>query len=111
MARYKKGESGNPNGRPKGAVARTTKEMKEALQFIIDNNLYRLQEDLDRMSPGVRWGVLEKLKKYVIPTMSQTKVDAEVSGDIKIKIVYEDELGKEEDDMNNLDDNDIDLDR
>ena len=95
MGRYKKGESGNPNGRPKGAVARTTKEMKEALQLIIDNNLYRLQEDLDKMSPGIRWTVLEKLKKYVIPTMSQTKIDAEVSGDINIKITYEDEEKKE----------------
>ena len=92
MGRYKKGESGNPNGRPKGAVARTTREMKEALQLIIDNNLYRLQEDLDKMSPGIRWTVLEKLKKYVIPTMSQTKIDAEVSGDINIKITYEDDI-------------------
>lgn len=92
MARYKKGESGNLNGRPKGAVARTTREMKEALQLIIDNNLYRLQEDLDKMSPGIRWTVLEKLKKYVIPTMSQTKIDAEVSGDINIKITYEDDI-------------------
>ena len=92
MGRYKKGESGNPNGWPKGAVARTTKEMKEALQLIIDNNLYRLQEDLDKMSPGIRWTVLEKLKKYVIRTMSQTKIDAEVSGDINIKITYEDDI-------------------
>lgn len=92
MGRYKKGESGNPNGRPKGAVARTTREMKEALQLIIDNNLYRLQEDLDKMSPGIRWTVLEKLKKYVIPTMSQTKIDAEVSGDINIKITFEDDI-------------------
>jgi len=66
--------------------------MKEALQLIIDNNLYRLQEDLDKMSPGIRWTVLEKLKKYVIPTMSQTKIDAEVSGDINIKITYEDDI-------------------
>ena len=72
--------------------------MKEALQLIIDNNLYRLQEDLDKMSPGIRWTVLEKLKKYVIPTMSQTKIDAEVSGDINIKITYDDDIlndGKE----------------
>lgn len=66
--------------------------MKEALQLIIDNNLYRLQEDLDKMSPGIRWTVLEKLKKYVIPTMSQTKIDAEVSGDINIKITYDDDI-------------------
>lgn len=66
--------------------------MKEALQLIIDNNLYRLQEDLDKMSPGIRWTVLEKLKKYVIPTMSQTKIDAEVSGDINIKITFEDDI-------------------
>lgn len=66
--------------------------MKEALQLIIDNNLYRLQEDLDKMSPGIRWTVLEKLKKYVIPTMSQTKIDAEVSGDINIKITYEEDI-------------------
>jgi len=67
--------------------------MKDALQLIIDDNLYRLQEDLDKMSPGIRWSVLEKLKKYVIPTMSQTKNDVDISGEVNITVRYEDDNG------------------
>jgi len=33
--RYKKGESGNPNGKPKGAVNKITRDMKELHEKII----------------------------------------------------------------------------
>lgn len=106
----KKGQVLNPNGRPKGTPNRTTQEMKDFIATVLSENLDRMREDFDKMNPSTRWMLWEKFGKYVIPTLAQTTVDANVTGDIKIKIVYEDELGKEEDDMNNLDDNDIDLD-
>ena len=36
MSRWKKGESGNPNGRPKGALNKSRREIKEILEQNID---------------------------------------------------------------------------
>jgi hypothetical protein len=36
MGKYKKGQSGNPDGRPKGAVNRSTRQIKEILNENVD---------------------------------------------------------------------------
>ena len=94
MARgsFKKGVSGNPNGRPKGALNKSTEEMKKFISNVISENLDVMSEDFKRMSPATRWTLLEKFGKYVIPTLAQTTIEGEIKGDINIKITYDDDI-------------------
>lgn len=85
----KPGEIKNPNGRPKGTPNRTTAEMKEFIAAVLSENLDRMREDFEKMTPATRWTLLEKYGKYVIPTLAQTQVSGEINGDFQIKVVFE----------------------
>lgn len=87
-------------GRPKGSPNKTTKEMKELLQAVLSNRLDQLEIDLDKMSPGTRWTILDKLTKYIMPALSKSDIEGTIDGDIKIKVVYDDLNGGD----NTLDD-------
>lgn len=89
--RFEKGVSGNPNGRPKGTKNKTTQEIRNFLQCVMDDNLPKLQEDLDRMNPFQRWQILDKLSKSFLPTLTQSEVDATVNGEMKIVVLFENE--------------------
>ena len=92
----KPGEVRNPNGRPKGIPNRTTQEMKEFIAAVLSENLDRMREDFDKLSPATRWTLWEKFGKYVIPTLAQTNVSGDIKADVTIKVVYEDEDKNEE---------------
>lgn len=54
-------------GRQKGTPNRTTKETREALKLIIDDELQKLPQLLQSMKPYQRADVLTKLIQYVLP--------------------------------------------
>lgn len=87
---YKKGESGNPNGRPKGSPNRSTEEIRQFIKNVVDNNFQRLEDDLDKMSPTNRWIILQKLAQYFMPTLSKNDNMNHNSGEITIKVKYQD---------------------
>ena len=68
MARYRKGESGNPAGRPTGRQNRTTEELKAAVMAFLDGNLSGLQKDFQKLKPVDRMKVMVALLKFVLPT-------------------------------------------
>jgi len=63
---YKKGQSGNPKGKPKGATNRTSEEVRLALLKLFDDNLNKLQKDIDSMQPKDRAYLLVNLAKHVV---------------------------------------------
>lgn len=95
---FSKGVSGNPAGRPKGIVAKTTQQMRDAIQQVAENNLERLQDDLDIMKPFNRWQILTKLMDKFLPSLTQADIEANVSGKMTIAVVYGD--GDPDDDSN-----------
>ena len=71
MSRFKKGESGNPQGRKRGTRNRTTAELQQALLKLLDDNLNELSEDLKALKPKDRATILLNLAKHVTPPALQ----------------------------------------
>jgi hypothetical protein len=71
MSRFKKGESGNPQGRKRGTRNRTTAELQQALLKLLDDNLNELSEDLKALKPKDRATLLLNLAKHVTPPALQ----------------------------------------
>jgi hypothetical protein len=66
---FKKGQSGNPSGKPKGTINKTTKEIRETITRIVSNNIETIQKDLDELSPKDRLILLIDLIQYVTPKL------------------------------------------
>lgn len=71
---FEKGQSGNPNGRPKGAKDKATAELRERVKMILDEHFTPevITEDLASMEPKDRLTFLTKLMEYAIPRLKQT---------------------------------------
>ena len=65
---FKNGESGNPAGRPKGAMNRTTTDLRTWINSLINKNLPVIEKDLksldskDRLVPPEKESVLYRLE-------------------------------------------------
>ena len=83
---YDKGEG----GRPKGALNRTTAQMREVMSAIHNKFLDQLEEDLNAMSPMNRWTILTKLAPFHMPTLSKNENSNTASGQVTIRVEYSD---------------------
>jgi hypothetical protein len=63
----KKGTTNNLNGRPAGVPNKSTGILKNAVAALVENNMDRIQSDLDSMEPKDRLTLLLKLMDFVIP--------------------------------------------
>ena len=62
---FKKGESGNPVGRPKGSLNKVTQELREQITQAIDTN--KICEMLNQItSPLVYINAITKLLPYIV---------------------------------------------
>lgn len=72
---FKKGSSGNPKGKPKGTVNKTTKEVKSLVLEFVSNNWEQVQLDFSnkKLLPRDRLAFMERILRYVIPIMGSTR--------------------------------------
>jgi len=75
----KKGQTNNPNGRPKGVPNKTTSTVREWLAGLLDKNRQQIEKDLKLLDPKDRLLVLEKFMQYTTPKMQAVTVDADVT--------------------------------
>lgn len=73
----RKGQTNNPNGRPKGTPNKVTSELKTWVQQLIDGNRKQLEKDLKNLDPVERWKIIEKLMCYTLPRMSSVEAKVE----------------------------------
>ena len=67
MAKFKKGQSGNPAGRRKGSQNVITRELRDKLKQLIDSELENLPNLLSELEPDKRADLLIKLLRFTIP--------------------------------------------
>jgi len=90
---FVKGYSGNPNGRPIGAVNLATKEIREAVTTLINNNLPKLQTDLDGMTPENRTKCLIALMEFVLPKVQRVQVESADEKTVTIQEIRSYDIG------------------
>ena len=77
---WKKGESGNPEGRPAGTPNKATTEIKEAYVNLIHGNLGEIQGWLNRVAqkdPAKAIDLLLRLSPFVLPKKSEVDMNLE----------------------------------
>lgn len=79
----KKGQTGNPNGRPKGSPNRVTGTVKEWIASIIDGNRQQFEDDLKKLEPGERIRTIGNLLQYVTPKMQSASPEELLEAEYK----------------------------
>lgn len=74
MAFKENDSSINRNGRPKGTPNKTTSEIKEMFQLLLENNIDKLQNDFDALQPNERIRYFLDLASFVIPKQKAIEV-------------------------------------
>ena len=87
---YKKGQSGNPNGRPKGSTNTDTSLVKEVYSHIINSNLENVNDWIQEggnTNPLQAIKLILKISDYVLPKLSRTRytVDSSVTETVKFQ--------------------------
>ena len=86
--KYKKGVSGNPNGRPKGAKNKVTAALIERVEQLIANNFETLESDLRELEPRERVKAIISLLNYALPKRHSIAVPLE-DGNAKLDLKFE----------------------
>lgn len=93
---FKKGESGNPNGRPKNSLNKNTSIVKDAIAEIMSNNIDEFVLRLKGLNNRDFVNAYLQMGKYVLPTLKSQEMEVNVSA-YKVPQWIEDLSAEDED--------------
>lgn len=79
MTKFQKGQSGNPNGRPKGRTNEKTAYIRDWVISLIGTNGQRLMNEFQRLSRKEQWRVITGLMPYVLPKQHEAIIETDMS--------------------------------
>ena len=88
---YKKGKSGNPDGRPKGAQGRLNKELRQAINDFLERRWPDIEKAFDKLSDMNKVTFYRELLQYRLPkleSMSVSELGFENLSDEQLEIIY-----------------------
>lgn len=62
-------------GTRKGVPNRINHEVRKSFQLLVENNLERLQSDLDELEPKDRIKIILDMAKFILPTLQAVSID------------------------------------
>jgi len=89
---FKPGQSGNPEGRPKGALNRNTKQIRQAYQKLTEDNLENMNLWLSQIAsedPAKAMDIMIRLSEYIIPKLARTELTGNEGEDLFKNIKFE----------------------
>jgi len=75
---FRKGESGNPAGKPKGAQNKTTTDLRSWINNLIEKNLPKIEKDLKSLESKDRLVILERLMQYSLPKLQGVSMEMQI---------------------------------
>lgn len=82
---FKKGQSGNPLGRPKGSSNSNARMIREKFNEVVENQLQNLDGwllDIAKEDPKAALDMIVKLAEYCLPKLSRVQSEVEQIQDI-----------------------------
>jgi hypothetical protein len=77
MSKFKKGQSGNPKGRPKGAKNILSKDLRETITDFLNENIETVTSKFSEMNTRDQSKLIIDLLQYAIPKLQNAKHEME----------------------------------
>jgi hypothetical protein len=85
---FKKGISGNLNGRPKGSENKITTETKEIIKNFIDSEIKNIIAEFKELTIKERFDIITKLLPYVMPKIETVSIHEEEEEDQTVSFKF-----------------------
>ena len=84
------------SGRPRGSTNETTKQVKQIMLDIINDNLVQIKLDIMQLEPRDRCAVIIQLAKLILPKVKPQETDTEENNNLPTPIeIHFNQLGNE----------------
>jgi hypothetical protein len=74
---FKKGQSGNPAGKPKGVKSKSVETLRNTLNDFLHANLPSIQKEFNKLDSRDKLDFINKILAYSLPKLQSVSMDAE----------------------------------